>query len=186
MVELAMRQAHGNQTHAAAARHQPRRSPLQAEEIRPDPRDERGAQTGAAEEQYPQAWSSLNLVIPNEVEDLQFRAVVPSPVRSVACTPRKALDSPLSQPREDQLYFRPASSVVSLPNLPHPTAISSNHRLPNLTAESLLKFLHIHHQSVDAILPRRVRIGDRRHALVFWPIILAGPLRIADEEALFR
>ena len=35
-------------------------------------------------------------------------------------------------------------------------------------------------------LPRRVRVGDGVHAQVLGALVLAGPLRVADEEALLR
>src|SRR5215510_2650112 len=63
-------------------------------------------------------------------------------------------------------------------------AVLANHGLAPLAAEGLLKFRKVHHEAIHAIFSRRVLIGDGISAQVFRPLVLTGPLRIADEESL--
>src|SRR3981189_74797 len=61
-----------------------------------------------------------------------------------------------------------------------------NHRLPGLATEGVLEIGHVGHYSVDASEAGRMRIGDGAYAQVLRPLVLAGPLCHADEEALIR
>src|SRR5579883_1279636 len=68
--------------------------------------------------------------------------------------------------------------------LPNPATILFHHRLPGFARERFLELGHIHHHTIDPILARRMRIGQRSHAQVFGTTVLAGPLRQPYEEAL--
>src|SRR5271166_1366309 len=61
-----------------------------------------------------------------------------------------------------------------------------HHGLAGLAGERRAELRHIHHHAIDAVLRRRVRIGDGAGAQVLRTIVLAGPLGEADEEALVR
>ena len=61
-----------------------------------------------------------------------------------------------------------------------------DHRLTSLAAESRCKLWHIGDDAIDAIFAGRMRIGDCVGTEVFRTLILAGPLRVADKEALIR
>src|SRR5262245_9776395 len=67
---------------------------------------------------------------------------------------------------------------------PHPAGLRADHRRAGLARERLRELRHVHDDAVDAVLPGRVRIRDRVRALVLGPLVLAVPLREADEEAL--
>src|ERR1700728_430003 len=70
--------------------------------------------------------------------------------------------------------------------LPHPARLLPHHGLPHLAGEGRRKLGHIRHHTVDAVLGRRVRIGDGADTLVLIALVLASPLREPDKEALLR
>src|SRR5271156_1180823 len=68
--------------------------------------------------------------------------------------------------------------------LPNPAAVCLRHRLTGLAGECLLKLRHVHHQAVDTVLARGMRICDRVHAQVFRAVVFASPLRVSHKKAL--
>src|SRR5438105_8850795 len=67
---------------------------------------------------------------------------------------------------------------------PYLTCLASDHRRVRRTLERLLKLRQIGDDPVDAVLAWRMRIRDRNRAQILRPLVLAGPLRESDEEAL--
>src|SRR5258706_12215287 len=81
------------------------------------------------------------------------------------------------------LFARKAAGVwnEALPDL---AGWRVRHRLTRLATESVLELGHVRHHAVDARGAGRVRVGDGVDTEVFGTLVLAGPLRHADKEAL--
>ena len=76
------------------------------------------------------------------------------------------------------------NAVSELSVSPDFAGLRADHGLTGFAGEGLLELREIRHDAVDSILAGRVRIGDGADTEIFRAVILAGPLRIADEEAL--
>src|SRR5213595_4297642 len=83
-------------------------------------------------------------------------------------------------------WARTISSPWSTATSPNPARLPIHHRLPRLAAERLGELRQVGHDAVHAVFAGRVRVGDGVDAQVLRALVLAGPLREADEEALLR
>src|SRR3977135_2747730 len=70
------------------------------------------------------------------------------------------------------------------PPSPHATAVFTDHRLSGFARKRPLELGHVHHQAVDAVLAGRMRVGQGPRPQILRAMVLAGPLRVADEETL--
>src|SRR5258708_13280959 len=88
------------------------------------------------------------------------------------------------------LFRLPASGsafwfLLSAFCLPHLTGLRSAHHWRAVVAtEGLGELRQVGHDAVDAVLAGRVGVGEGIHPQVLDALILAGPLREADKEAL--
>src|SRR5438128_7448704 len=74
-----------------------------------------------------------------------------------------------------------ASARCGRRRLPHATLILPHHRRVGSAREGFLELRHVGHGAVHAVLPGRMRIGRRAHALELGPTILAPDLAEPDE-----
>src|SRR5271170_3840963 len=77
------------------------------------------------------------------------------------------------------------SDALFMQKLPH-LARLLNHRPASFASEGCRELRHVGHDAVNARPARRMRIRDSRDAQILRPLVLARPLRVADEETLVR
>src|SRR5262249_50707597 len=68
--------------------------------------------------------------------------------------------------------------------LPDAAHVLPNHRRVGFARKRLLEFRHVGNNAIDAVLIRRVRVGERFQALSFGTTVLAPLLRPAEKESL--
>src|SRR5208282_2564033 len=86
--------------------------------------------------------------------------------------------------QSQSLWGQHTTTFARAGQLPHAAHLLPHHRLAGLAAERPLELRQVGNDAVDAVLAGGVRIGHGVHAQVLWPVVLASPLRVPDEEPL--
>src|SRR6185369_9697459 len=100
--------------------------------------------------------------------------------------PHRLARRPLRTPRNQDISPAGPCRAGFAVGLPHAAAVLPHHGLSSLATESLLEFRDVHHQTIHAILTRRVLVGNGIHAKVLRALVLTSPLSVTDKEPLVR